>query len=325
MINSTPLLRFAAVAAVFTLALSNVVAQAYPTKPIRFVSPYAPGGGTDILARLIGQKLSGSLGQPVVIDNRPGAGGVIGTEIVVRSPPDGYTLMLASPSPIVVAPHLHKNLAYDPLKDLAPITLISIVPAILAVHPGLPAKSLKEFVALAKSKPGQLAFSSSGNGGTGHLAGEMLKMMAGVDMVHVPYKGTGPATTAVLSGEVSTSFGNMISLLPHVKSSKLRALAVTTPKRSPVMPDLPTVAETLPGYSAGPWYGVLAPAGTPATVINRLNQEIVKILRSPEVKENMSGEGADAIGSSPAEFAAHLRAETERWGKVVRQTRMKID
>jgi tripartite-type tricarboxylate transporter receptor subunit TctC len=195
----------------------------------------------------------------------------------------------------------------------------------LIVSSSVPAKSVKELVALAKSKPGQLTFSSSGNGGTGHLAGEMLKMMAGVDMVHVPYKGTGPATTAVLSGEVSMSFGNMISVLPHVKSNKLRALAVTTPKRSPVVPDTPTVAETLPGYSAGPWYGVLAPAGTPASIINRLNQEIVKILRSPEVKENLSSEGADPIGSSPGEFAAHLKAEAERWGKVVRQAKMKID
>jgi tripartite-type tricarboxylate transporter receptor subunit TctC len=211
------------------------------------------------------------------------------------------------------------------LKDLAPITLISVVPALLTVNPAIPAKSVKELVALAKAKPGQLTFSSSGNGGTGHLAGEMLKMMAGVDMVHVPYKGTGPATVAVLSGEVSMSFGNMISVLPHVKSGKVRALAVSTPQRSPVVPDLPTVAETLPGYSAGPWYGVLAPAGTPPAIVMRLNQEIVKILRSPEVKENMSSEGADPIGSSPAEFAAHLKAETERWGKVVTQAKMRID
>ena len=304
---------------------TGAAAQGYPSKPIRFISPYAPGGGTDILARLIGQKLSESVGQPVVIDNRPGAGGVIGTDIVAKSPPDGYTIMLASPSPIVVAPHLHRKLPYDPLQDLAPITLISVVPAVLTVHPTLAAKSVKELVAIAKSKPGQLTFSSSGNGGTGHLAGEMLKMMAGVDMVHVPYKGTGPATIAVLGGEVSMSFGNMISVLPHVKAGKLRALAVTTPKRSPVLPDLPAVAESLPGYSAGPWYGVLAPARTPAPVIARLNQEIVKILRTPEVKENMSSEGADPIGSSPSELAAHIKAESARWGQVVRQAKMKID
>jgi tripartite-type tricarboxylate transporter receptor subunit TctC len=316
---------YVAVVLAISFIATGSLAQSYPSKPIRFISPYAPGGGTDILARLIGQKLSESVGQPVVIDNRPGAGGVIGTEIVAKSPPDGYTVMLASPSPIVVAPHLYRKLAYDPLKDLAPITLISAVPAVLIVHPTLAARSVKELVAVAKAKPGQLTFSSSGNGGTGHLAGEMLKMMAGVDMVHVPYKGTGPATTAVLSAEVSMSFGNMISVLPHVKSGRLRALAVTTPKRSPVLPELPAIAETLPGYSAGPWYGVLAPAHTPAPIIARLNREIVKILRSPEIKENMSSEGADPIGSSPAEFAAHLNAESVRWGQVVKQAKMKID
>lgn len=300
-------------------------AQNYPAKPIRFISPYAPGGGTDILARLIGQKLAENLGQPVVVDNRPGGGGIIGTEIVAKSAPDGYTVMLASPSPIVVAPHLHKKLGYDPLKDLAPITLITVVPAVMAVHPSLPVKSVKELIALAKSKPGAFTFSSSGNGGTGHLAGEMLKMMAGVDMLHVPYKGTGPATTAVVGGEVSLTFGNIISLLPHVKANRLRALAVTTPKRAPVLPEVPAVAETLPGYSAGPWYGVLAPGGTPQNVVAKLNQEIVKILRSPEVKQNLAADGADPVGSTPADFAKHLKAETERWGKVVREARMKVD
>jgi tripartite-type tricarboxylate transporter receptor subunit TctC len=265
------------------------------------------------------------VGQPVVVENRPGGGGVIGTEIVAKSPPDGYTIMLASPSPIVVAPHLHRKLAYNPLKDLAPITLISVVPSLLVVHPSLPPKSVRELIAFAKARRGELTFSSSGNGGSGHLAGEMLKMMAGVDMLHVPYKGTGPATIAVLSGEVSLSFGNIMSTLPYVKSGRLRALAVSTPKRSPVVPDVPAVSETLPGYSAGPWYGVLAPAGTPPEIVARLNQEVVKILRSPEVKQTLSSEGADPVGSTPAEFAAVLQTETERWGKVVRQAGMKID
>lgn len=304
---------------------ATCVAQAYPAKAIRLVSPYAPGGGTDILARLIGQKLSENVGQAVIVENRPGAGGVIGTEFVTKAAPDGYTIMLASPSPIVVAPHLHKKLAYSPLKDLAPITLISVVPAVLIVHPSLPVKSVKELITLAKAQPDQLTFSSSGNGGSGHLAGEMLKMMSGVQMVHVPYKGTGPATVAVLSGEVSVSFGNIMSTLPYVKGGRLRALAVTTPKRSPVLPDVPAVAETLPGYSAGPWYGVLAPAGTPPEILARLNQEIVKILRSPQVKQTLSNEGADPVGSTPTEFATLLIAETERWGKVVRQARMNID
>jgi tripartite-type tricarboxylate transporter receptor subunit TctC len=312
-------------AAVATTFAGPAPAQTYPAKPIRLVSPYAPGGGTDILARLIGQKLTESLGQPVVVENRPGGGGVIGTEVVAKSAPDGYTIMLASPSPIVVAPHLHKKLGYDPLKDLAPVTLITVVPAVMAVHPSLPVKSVKELIVLARAKPSALTFSSSGNGGTGHLSGEMLKMMAGVDMLHVPYKGTGPATTAVLSGEVSLTFGNIISLLPHVKGSRLRSLAVTTPKRSPVLPEVPAVAETLPGYSAGPWYGVLAPGNTPQDVIAKLNQEIVKILRSPEVKQTLASEGADPVGSTPADFAKHLKSETERWGKVVREARMKVD
>ena len=323
----------AGVAAALVCAFTDAAAQApstgpgqaYPAKSIRFIVPYVPGGGTDTLARLVGQKLSEALGQAVVIDNRPGAGGVIGTDLVAKSPPDGYTIMLASASPITVAPHLHKQLPYNPLKDFAPITLITIVPAVLAVHPTLPVTSVKELVALAKQKPGQLTFSSSGNGGTGHVSGEILKMMAGVDMLHVPYKGTGPATTAVLSGEVSVTFGNMISVLPHVKSGKLRALAVTTAKRSAVLPNVPTVAETLPGYISGPWYGVLAPAGTPVAIVSRLNEEIVRILRSPEVSENLRAEGADPIGSSPAAFAAHLKSETERMGRVVRQSRMKVD
>jgi len=299
--------------------------SSYPNKPIRLVSPYAPGGGTDILARLIGQKLSEAIGQPVVVENRPGAGGTIGTEIVSKTAPDGYTIMIASPSPIVVAPHLQKKLGYDPLKDLAPITMIAVVPAVLIVHPSLPVRSVKELVALAKARPGQLTFSSSGNGGTGHLAGEMLKSMTGTDMLHVPYKGTGPATTAVLSGEVSLSFGNIMSTLPYVKSARLRGIAVTTPARSPVLPDVPAVAETLPGYSAGPWYGVLAPAGLSAPVAERLHQEIVKILRSPEVGKVLKSEGADPVGNTPAEFATQLRAETERWGRVVQQTKMRGD
>ena len=254
---------------------SSAISQSYPSKPIRFVSPYAPGGGTDILARLIGQKMSVSIGQPVLVENRAGAGGAIGTDFVSKSPPDGYTILLASPSPIVVAPHITPNLPYDPLKDLAPITLISVVPSLLIVQPSLGVSNLKELVALARATPGQLTFSTSGKGGAGHLAAEMLKVMAGVDMLHVPYKGTGPAVTAVLSGEVSLNFGNIITALPHVKSGRLRALAVTTPSRSPVLPDVPAMAESLAGYSAGPWYGVLAPARTAAASIARLNQEIV--------------------------------------------------
>ena len=315
----------ACVSAALTCAFGDAVAQQYPSKAIRFVVPYVPGGGTDTVARLTGQKLSEALGQAVVIDNRPGAGGVIGGEIVAKSPPDGYTIMLASSSPITVAPHIQKRMPYDPLKDFTPVTLIAIVPALLAVHPALPVKSVKDLIALAKAKPGALTFSSSGNGGTGHVSGEMFKMLAGVDMLHVPYKGTAPATTAVVSGEVSLTFGNMISLLPQVKTGKLRALAVTTAKRSAVLPNIPTVAETLPGYLSGPWYGVLAPAGLPPAILSRLNQELVKVVHSREVSDSLRSEGAEPIGSSPGQFAAHIKSELERMGKVVQKSRMKVD
>lgn len=312
------------ISVLFAFISLGIDAQTYPSKTIRLVSPYAPGGGTDILARLIGQKLSEAFAYAVIVENRPGAGGTIGTEVVARSLPDGYTIMIASPSPIVVAPHLQAKLGYDPLKDLSPITMISVVPAVLIVNPSLPVKSVKELIALAKLKPDQLTFSSSGNGGTGHLAGEMLKMMTKTQMIHIPYKGTGPATTAVVSGEVSLSFGNIMSTLPYVRNGRLRGIAVTTSTRSPVLPEVPAVAEFLPGYSAGPWYGVLAPAGLPSAIADRLHREIVKILHSPEVAKVLKAEGADPVGNTPAEFAAHLRDETERWGKVVRETKMKF-
>lgn len=299
--------------------------QSYPAKSIRLVSPYAPGGGSDILARTIGQKLAENLGVSVVVDNRPGAGGVIGTEIVAKAPPDGYTIMLGTPSPLTVAPHLYAKLSYDPLKDLAPVTLISIVPAVWTAHPSLPVKSIRELLQLAKAKPGHLAYSSSGNGGTAHLAGEMLKTMAGIELIHVPYKGTGPAMTAIISGEVSLGCGNIISSLPYVKSGRVRALAVTTPKRSPVLPEVPAVAETIPGYAAGPFYGVLAPGGTPADIVQKLHGEIARILRTPEMKSRLSSEGGEPIGGGPEEFAALLRTETVRWGRVVRQAGMRSE
>ena len=297
-------------------------AQGWPAKSIRFVSPYAPGGGSDILARSIGQKLSENLGVSVVIDNRPGAGGVIGTEIVTKSPPDGYTLMLGTPAPITVAPSLMKKMPYDPLRDLTPITLVSIVPAVVAVHPSVPAKSIKELVALAKTKPGQMTYSSSGNGGTAHLSGLMLQTMAGIDIIHVPYRGTGPALTAAMSGEVSFTAGNIISSLPMVKAGRVRALAVTSEKRSPVLPDVPAVAETIPGYSAGPFYGVLGPGGMPAELVNRIRNEIVKILHAPEMKNRLSAEGGEPIGSTPEVYAALIRSETERWGKVIKAAKI---
>ncbi len=297
-------------------------AQGWPVKSIRFVSPYAPGGGSDILARSIGQKLSENLGVSVVIDNRPGAGGVIGTEIVTKSPPDGYTLMLGTPAPITVAPSLMKKMPYDPLRDLTPITLVSIVPAVVAVHPSVPAKSMKELVALARSKPGQMTYSSSGNGGTAHLSGLMLQTMADIAIIHVPYRGTGPALTAAMSGEVTFTAGNIISSLPMVKAGRVRALAVTSEKRSPVLPDVPAVAETIPGYAAGPFYGVLGPGHMAPELVNRIRNEIAKILHAPEMKNRLSAEGGEPIGSTPEVYAAMIRSETERWGRVIKAAKI---
>ena len=307
------------------LFAGSVNAQTYPNRVIRLVSPYAPGGGTDFFARIIGQKLSEALGVSVVTDNRPGAGGVIGADMVAKAPPDGYTLLMSSPSPLVVSPHLLKSMPYDPVKDLAPVVFIVAVPALMAVHPSIPAKTVAEFIRLAKSRPGELTYSSSGNGGTGHLAGALFDLGAGTKMIHVPYKGTGPATTALVAGEVTLSFGETIALLPHVKSGRLRALAVTTLKRSAILPDLPTVAETIPGYTAGPWYGVLAPEKTPADIIAKLNSTIANILRMPDIQANLASAGAEAKGGSPADLAAQIKDESERWGRVIRDAKIQVE
>ena len=293
--------------------------QAYPNRTIRMVSPYAPGGGTDFFARIIGQKLAEALGVSVVTDNRPGAGGVIGADVVAKSPPDGYTLLLSSPSPLAVSPHLLKAMPYDPQRDLAPVIWVAAVPAVMVVHPSVPVKTVAEFIKVAKSKPGEFTYSSSGNGGTGHLAGALFDLGAGTKMIHVPYKGTGPATTALLGGEVTLMFGETIALLPHVKTGRLRAIAVTTQKRFPSLPELPTVAETIPGYTAGPWYGILVPAKTPAEIINKLNSATNTILRMPDIQANLASSGAEAKGGTPADFAAHIKDESERWGKVIRE------
>ncbi len=297
-------------------------AQTWPAKSLRFVSPYAPGGGTDILARVLAQKLGENLGVNVVVENRSGGGGLIGTDLVAKAPPDGNTLMLGTPSPITVAPFLHKKMPYDPLRDLTPVTIITLVPAVVTVLPSLPAKTVKELLALARAKPGAMTFSSSGNGGTAHLAGLMLQTMAGLEMTHVPYRGTGPALTAVMSGEVTFTAGNILSALPMVKSGRLRAMAVTSEKRSPVLPDVPAVAETLPGYAAGPFYGVLGPGGMSVDLTARIRNELVKIIHSSDMKSRLAAEGGEAYGSTPEEFAALLRAETARWGKVIKAAKI---
>lgn len=315
------------VAAIAVAAASSAaMAQSYPNKPVRFISPYAPGGGTDTMARVLAQKLSENLGRQVIVENRPGGGGIVGTETAAKAPPDGYTILLGSKGPLTVNPALYAKLPYNTLRDLAPISLISIVPAILAVHPSLPVNSVKELIALARSRPGELTFSSSGNGGSGHLSGEQFAALAGARMVHVPYRGTGPATTALLSGEVTLSFGNMVALMPHVQAGRLKVLGVTSAKRVSAAPQLPTVAEAgLRGYEYVTWYGVLAPAGTPRDIIGKLNSELVKIARRPDMKDKLTGEGGDVVGSTPEEFAAHIKTELASSAKLVKSANVKPD
>ncbi len=300
-------------------------AQQYPDRTIRLICPYAPGGGTDLVARLLGQQLSARLGQTVVIENRPGAGGVVGTQSVVTAKPDGYTILFASTSPMVVMPHMMKQISFDPLKDLAPITLIAQVPALMVVNPSLPVNNVKEFLDLAKARPKQLTFSSSGLGGTAQLAGEMMRLMGGADMLHIPYKGTGPANIAVLAGEVSMTFTDITAGLQFVKEGKMKALAVTTLRRSSVVPDLPAISETLPGFNAYVWYGLLAPAKTPPAIVNKLNATLIQILNDPAFKQRMAEMGADTIGNSPAEFSSFMTTESARWKKIVQDTHMTAD
>ena len=301
-------------------------AEAYPSKPITMIVPFPAGGTTDILARAIGQELFKTLGQQVIVDNRPGAGGNIGSALVAKAAPDGYTLLMGTVGTHAINASLYAKMPYDTVKDFAPITQVAAVPNILVVNPTLPVKSVKELIAYAKANPGKLNFASSGNGTSIHLSGELFKTMAGVDMTHIPYKGSAPALTDLLGGQVNLMFDNMPSALPHVKAGKLRALAVTSGKRSPAAPDLPTIEEAgVPGYEASSWFGVLAPAGTPPDIVNKLNAEIVRILKTPEMKERLSSQGAEPVGSSPGEFAAHIKAEMAKWAKVVKESGARVD
>jgi len=301
-------------------------ADAYPAKPIRFVVAIPPGGGTDISARSIAHKLAERFAQQVVVDNRPGAGGNIGTDIVAKSAPDGYTILMGSAGPLAINASLFAKMPFDPIKDLAPVTLAASTPNVLVVHPSLPARTVKELIALARARPGEINFASSGHGTPAHLAGELFNSMAGVKLVHVPYKGAAPALADLLGGQVQIMFSTMPPALPHVKDGKLRALAVTSRKRSPAAPDLPTLDEAaLAGFEAITWHGVVVPAGTPTTVIALLNREIVAILHLPEVVERLSGQGAEALGSTPEEFAAYIGSESVKWAKVVRESGAKAE
>lgn len=303
----------------------DAFAQGYPSQPIRLIVPYAPGGGVDIVARAIAPKLWERLGQPIVIDNRGGAGGNIGTELAAKTEPNGYTLVMGAAA-FAINASLYRKLPFDPLKDFVPISLIAATPNILAVHPAVPAKSVRELIRLAKAKPGSLNYASAGNGTTSHLAAELFKTMAGVNIVHIPYKGTSPAVVALLSGEVAIMLAPALTLLTHIKANKVRGLAVTGAKRSPAIPELPTVAESgLPGFEARQWYGVLAPAGTPKEIVTRLNSEIVTIVRSPEVTKRFLSEGSEPIGSTPEEFARYIKAEIAKWAKAVEASGARVD
>ena len=298
---------------------THSVAQTYPTKAIRMIVPFPPGGPNDILGRVMAQRLSEQLGQQVVIDNRGGAGGLIGAEIAARAAPDGYTLIFAGTATLAINPGLHKKLPYDPLKDFAAVSLVGTAPSMLVVHPSLPVKTVKDLIALARAKPGQLNFASAGVGTPPHLAGELFKSMAGVDMTHVPYKGGGPALNDLLGGQIGVYFSGISSALPYVKEGRLRGIAVTSAKRTAVMPELPTVAESgLPGYEVGNWYAIVAPAGTAPAIIARLNAEIVKALAAAEVKKRFLDLAADPIGSTPAELAKYNRSEIAKWARALK-------
>jgi tripartite-type tricarboxylate transporter receptor subunit TctC len=315
-----------AVAALAALAPGLAWPQAYPAKPVRLIVPFPPGGSTDIVARIVAQKLGERLGQQVVVENRGGAGGTIGTEVVARAAPDGYTLGVASTSTHAVAPSVYTKLGYDPVKDFAPISLVAVSPYLLVVHPDVQVKSLQEFVAYVKARPGKLNYASAGTGSTTHLAMEMLKSAAGLYIVHIPYNGNGPAGTAVIAGQVEALFGSLPAVLPHAKSGRVRPIAVGTPKRSPSLPDVPTVAESgFPGFDASLWLAIMAPAGAPPAVVDRLHKEIVAVIGSPDAADALAKAGAEPISSTPAELAGMVKDGVGKYAKIVKQAGIKTE
>ena len=314
-----------ALLAVLLVAFSlTTYGQEWPSRPIRFILPFPPGGGTDILGRMIAERLSAGLGQPVVTENRGGAGGNVGAEAAAKSAPDGYTIVLVAPS-LAISPTLYSKINYDPVKDFAPISLVATVPNVMITQPSMP-HSLQDFVSLAKAKPGALNFGSGGAGTSNHLAGELFNIVTGTKLVHIPYKGVNLAMQDVLAGNVHLVFIGIPAAAPHIKAGKLRALAIVAPQRSSALPDVPTVAEAgLRDFEVTTWYGVLAPAGTAKNVINRLNAELVKIMHSPELKERLAATGTDPLTSTPEEFAAYIKREIAKWGEVVRKAGVKAD
>ncbi len=313
-------LRGAAIASLTMLVSAVAFGQAYPTRPIRLVVPSSAGAGvTDIMARLIGHRLSESLGQQIVVDNRPGASGILGSDVVAKAAPDGYTLLIANVS-FIVNPYLYSKMPYDPLTDFLPVTMVNSAPLQLVVHPSVPANSVAELVAYAKSRPGQLNYGSGGLGSTPYLAAELFKSITRIDVVHVPYKGGAPALTELVGGQLTFMIENVPGTMPFVKSGKLRALAITSPQRSPLAPELPTMIEAgVPGYEMSGWNGIFAVKGTPPEIVAKLNAELVKILRAPDMKEQMAALGAEPVGDTPEELRAFLKADMARWGKIIQE------
>jgi tripartite-type tricarboxylate transporter receptor subunit TctC len=315
-----------ATAATLALAATLASAQTFPTRPIRIIVPSTAGGSVDTLARLVGNHLSEKWGQQVVVDNRSGAGGVIAGELTAKAPPDGYTLIMATIAAMATNVSLNRNMPYDPVKDFAPVTLVASQQLMLVVTPSVPAKSVAELIQLAKAKPGQLTFASAGNGSGGHLSGELFKILTGVDIIHVPYKGIAPAMVDVISGQVTMTFTSVISGTPQVRSGKLRALAVTGARRSPAQPDVPTMIESgVKGYESSTWYGLLAPKGTPRPVIMKLHDEVVALLQQPAIKDKLLADGAEPVGNTPEQFGAFIQAEINKWGKVIRAAGLKAE
>jgi tripartite-type tricarboxylate transporter receptor subunit TctC len=304
----------------------TLAAEKFPARPLRLIIPFPPGGGTDIIGRTVGQRLTDAFGVQVVIDNRGGAGGIIGTEMAARANPDGHTLMIGSVSTICINPSLHKNLSFDPGKDLAPVSLVASTPSLLVVTNSLPAKSVKDLIAIAKAKPGQLSYATPGSGSSSHLGSELLNQAAGIHIQHVPYKGTGPAVTDLVSGQVAMFITNMPSVLPMVKAGRVRALAVTSLQRSTLMPELPTVAESgIPGFEVIVWYGLLAPGTAPRPILARVNQEVRKLSDMQDVKDRLALQGAEVMTSTPEAFAKRIREDRAKWEKIVKASGAKAD
>lgn len=308
-----------------TAALAQTAAN-FPSKPVRFIAPFPPGGSTDTLARLVSMRLSEMWGQQVVVENRGGAGGTIGVEIAARAAPDGYTIVMGHVGTFGFNPTLYPKLPYDAIKDFAPITVLATVPNGMAVHPSLPVKTARDFVALAKAKPGELLYASGGSGSASHLAGEYFRLLTKINLVHVPYKGTGPAMISMISGQTTMTITGMVALMPHVKSNRLKLLGVATMKRLAILPDVPTINESgVPGYDANQWYGVLTQAAVPRDIVAKLNADMVKVLARPDIKERLAADGAEPVANTPDQFAAHIKAEIARWAPVVKASGAKPD